>query len=106
MAFFNIPIPSTIIPFDLQIELDGELFLLKFVYQHRTGHWAMTIVRAGVVVLSNIKVVNTDDLLKQYDHLEDLPIGTIIISDQDLVDSDPDDINFGDRVLFMYQDTA
>ncbi len=106
MAFFTIPVPETTIPFDQQVEMDGNLFLLKFRYHSRNGHWRMTIIRSGVVLLSSLKVVNTLDLLAQYRHIEDLPSGTIIISDQDLLDSDPNDINFGDRVLLMYQDIA
>lgn len=106
MAFFIIPVPEEIIPFDEQVELDGELFLLKFRYLRRDGAWRMTIVKAGDIILSNIKIVHSDDLLAQYRHIEALPLGTIIISDQDSNDADPDATNFGDRVLLMYQDTT
>lgn len=106
MAFFIIPVPAEVIPFDSQVELDGTLFLLKFRYHSRDGFWRITIIRAGVVILSFIKLVHTNDLLAQYRHLENLPLGTIIISDQNLGDADPDAINFGDSVLLMYQDTA
>ena len=104
MAFFIIPVPTEIIPFDSQIELDGSLFLLKFRYYNRDDFWRMTIIKAGVVILSHVKLVHTNDLLAQYRHLEDLPQGIIIISDQNLADADPGATNFGDNVLLMYQD--
>lgn len=106
MAFFTIPIPAETIPFDQQVELDGVSFLLKFRYYYRDGFWRLTIVKGGTVILTNIKLINTLDLLGQYRHLEDLPAGTIIISDQNFMDSDPNDTNFGDSILLMYEDTA
>ena len=106
MAFFTIPIPTEIIPFDQQVELDGTLFLLQFRYFFRDDFWRVTISKAGVKILSSMKIVHTDDLLAQFRHLEDLPKGTIIVSDQNLGDADPGTTNFGDSVLFMYQDTV
>ena len=106
MAFFIIPIPTEIIPFDQQVELDGTLYTLRFRYFFRDEQWRMTVIKSGVVLLASVKVVNSLDLLKQYSHIEDLPKGKFIISDQDLVDSDPSSTNFGDRVLLMYQDTV
>ena len=106
MAFFTIPIPAEIIPFEEQVELDGTLYTFRFRYYSRDGIWRLTIIKSGTVLLSGVKIVNTLDLLAQYRHLEDLPLGDIIVSDQNLLDSDPDDTNFGDSVLLMYQDTA
>ena len=106
MAFFVIPIPATIIPFDQQVELDSTLFTLQFRYSRRTGFWSLTLIRSGAVILANVKVVNSLDLLAQYRHLEELPLGTIIVSDQNLAFADPNDTNFGESVLFMYQDAT
>ncbi len=106
MAFFIIPIPKEIIPFDEQVELDGTLYLMKFRYHFRDDFWRVTIIKAGVVLISAIKVINTLDLLAQYRHIEDLPKGKLIVSDQNLKDADPNSINFGDSVLMMYQDIA
>ncbi len=105
MAFFTIPIPEEVIPFELQIELDTALFTLSFRYFPRDGAWRMTIAKAGTVILSSVKLVNTQDLLAQYTYNEALPLGKFIVSDQDLLEADPDSSNFGDRVLLMYQDT-
>lgn len=106
MAFFIIPVPEEVIPFDAQVELDNELFLLKFRFYTRDGLWRMTIIKAGVIILSSVKLVNTLDLLVQYNHLEELPAGKIIVSDQGLKDADPGAENFGDSVFLMYQDAA
>jgi len=106
MAFFIISVPDEIIPFDEQVELDGTLFTLQFRYHTRDEFWRMTIIKAGVALLSYVKLVISLDLLAQYRHIEDLPLGKIIISDQDLVDTDPSSTNFGDRVLLMYQDIS
>lgn len=105
MAFFIIPVPTETIPFDSQVELDGTLFLLKFRYYFRDGFWRLTIVRAGAILISTVKIVNTFDLLAQYKHIEDLPKGKIIVSDQNLNRADPGSTNFGDNVLLMYEDT-
>ena len=106
MAFFIIPVPTEVIPFHEQVELNGSLYLLKFQYQFRSGFWLLTITKAGVVLLASVKLVNTLDLLAQYRHIEDLPQGKIIISDQNLQQADPDATNFGDNVLLMYEDVA
>ncbi len=106
MAFFIIPVPKEIIPFDQQVEMDGTLFLLQFRYFFRDNFWRITIIKAGVKILSSMKLVHTKDLLAQFRHIEDLPLGTIIVSDQNLGDADPGTTNFGDTVLLMYQDTV
>ncbi len=106
MAFFIVPVPSTAQAFEIQVEMNTELFTLAFRFYPRDDFWRMTVSKADAVILSQIKVVNTLDLLGQFDYLEDLPAGTIIVFDHEGLDADPGSENFGDRVVLMYQDAA
>ena len=103
MSFIQIPIPATAIAFDLQVELDFIPLQLSFVYYPRDSVWRVTISRSGVILLSHLKVVIDSDLLAQYQYIEELPPGRLIIFDNEGLGSDPDDSNFGDRVVVLYE---
>ena len=100
---YSIPVQSTTDPFSQQVELDGFLYDLTFLWNERDQHWFLTIGRDDVVLVSEVKLVVTDDLLSQYTRVEDLPPGTLSIVDLDDLDRDPDGA-FGDRVLLLYEE--
>lgn len=106
MSFFTIPVPEEVIPFNLQVDLNGVIYTLSFTWFPRDAYWRMTILKSGVVLLSHLKLVNTQDLLAQYTGVEDLPEGIFIVFDHDGLDSDPNATGFGDRVLLMYENAA
>ena len=106
MAEFIIPVTETTDPFDQQVELDGLFYDLAFRWNPRGEHWSMDIGRDGVVNVYGIKLVSIDDLLEQYRRAEDLPPGTLFIEDLDGLDTDPNDTNFGDRVVLRYTEAV
>jgi hypothetical protein len=101
---YSIPVQSTTDPFSQQVELDGLLYDLTFLWNSRDNHWSLTIERDDVVLISEIKLIITDDLLSQYGRIEDLPPGRLFVQDLDGLDRDPDGLIFGDRVLLMYEE--
>ena len=103
MSFIQIPIPATTVVFDLQVDLDTVLLQLSFVYYPRDSAWRVTISRSGVTLLSHLKVVTDSDLLAQYRYIEELPPGRLIIFDNEGLGNDPNDSNFGDRVIILYE---
>lgn len=106
MSTFIIPVSDTTDPFDLQVELDGRVYDLYFRWNSRDIHWVMDIGRDGTVLVYGIKLVNSPDVLIQFRRISDMPDGVLFIDDLDGLDNDPDDLNFGDRVVLKYTDTA
>ena len=104
MATFIIPVQTTTDPFSQQVELDGLLYDLTFLWNARDQHWSITIGRDDVVLVREVKLVHVpdNDLLSQFRRIEDLPPGQLYISDLDGFDRDPDDTLFGDRVVLLY----
>lgn len=106
MSTFIIPVSETTDAFDEQVELDGLVYDLFFRWNARDNHWGMDIGRDGTVLISSIKLVVTSDLLVQYRRIGDLPEGTLFVDDLDGLDNDPDDENFGDRVVLKYSESV
>ncbi len=106
MTTFIIPTNETTDPFDQQVEMDGAVFGLAFRWNKRDLHWSMDISRNGGVLVAGIKLVIIPDLLIQYRRTAGLPEGTLFIDDLDGQDNDPDDVNFGDRVVLKYTDVS
>jgi hypothetical protein len=104
MARFIIPVQPTTDPFSQQVELDGLIYDLTFLWNARDVHWSLTVGREDVVLIDEVKLVIIDDLLAQYRRIEDLPPGIFSVIDLDGLDRDPDDTLFGDRVLLIYEE--
>ena len=106
MSTFIIPVSGTTDPFDEQVELDGAVYDLTFRWNARGPHWTIDIGRDGNILVGGIKLVMISDLLPQYRRADDLPPGTLFVDDLDGLDVDPDDENFGDRVVLKYTEAA
>lgn len=106
MSTFTIPVSDTTDPFDEQVELDGRVYDLAFRWNVRGNHWSMDVGRDGVVLVAGVKLVIIPDLLEQYRRIGELPEGTLFVEDLDGLDTDPDDENFGDRVILKYTEAA
>lgn len=104
MSTWTIPTVAGVEAFDQQVELDGRVYDLRFRWNARDGHWFMDVGRDGQTVLYGIKLVHVDDFLSQVRRVEELPPGRLYVVDLDGLDRDPDDENFGDRVLLRYDD--
>lgn len=104
MATFIIPVQATTDPFSQQVELDGVLYDLTFLWIDRDSHWSITIGRDDDVLISEVKLVIIPDLLDQFRRIAGLPPGRLYVNDLDNLDRDPDDTLFGDRVVLLYEE--
>ncbi len=106
MNTFIIPVNESVVAFDQQVELDGRIFELIFKWNKRDSHWNMSIGRNGSLLISSIKLVIIPDLLAQHRRIAGIPEGVLFIDDLDGMDTDPNDMNFGDRVVLKYTEVA
>jgi len=106
VSTFIIPVSDTTDPFDEQVELDGRVYDLAFRWNPRGIHWSMDIARDGDILVYGVKLVVIDDLLSQYQRIGGLPDGVLFMEDLDGLDTDPNDVNFGDRVVLKYTEAV
>lgn len=106
MSTFIIPVSETTDPFEQQVELDGRVYDLTFRWSERGQHWSLDIGRDGNILIAGIKLVIVPDLLIQARRIGELPEGTLFIEDLDGLDNEPNDTNFGDRVVLKYTEAA
>lgn len=106
MNTFIIPVTDSTDHFNEQVELDGRIYDLIFKWNARDDHWNISIGRDGIILVSSIKLVVTTDLLGQFRRIGGLPDGILFVDDLDGLDNDPDDQNFGDRVVLKYTEAA
>jgi len=106
MNVFIIPVSDTIDPFDQQTELDGVIYDMTFRWNSRDRSWHMDVGRDGIVLVSGVKLIETSDVLSQYQRINGLPVGVMSVVDLDGLGADPDDVNFGDRVVMQYTETV
>lgn len=92
--------------FRITVELDGEVFGLRFQINRRDDFWRMTVERDGVVLLSGVKIVTGGDLLIAQRYIDELPAGILRADDTDGLDAEPTEANFGDRVKLLYDEAA
>lgn len=102
--FFEIPVPQSVVPFNQEVTLDDEVYRMEFRYNLRDEAWRMTLSRSGTVLLRNLKVVNSEDLLAQFRHDENVPQNALRVIDLDGRFKDPGATDFGDRVLMVYEE--
>lgn len=106
MNIFIIPVSDTVDPFEQQIELDGVVYDMTFHWNPRGDAWSMDVGRDGNVLISGVKLIETSDVLSQYQRIGGLPAGAMSVVDLDGLGADPDDTNFGDRVVIQYTEAA
>ena len=107
MSLFKVLVPvGSTRPFTEQVDLDGKNYNLRFRFNSRDGKWRLTILFESVVLVRGVSLVETDDLLRQAQHIEDIPAGTFSVRDLDSQGRDPDGTTFGDRVILLYESAA
>lgn len=99
----TIPVKNGVYANKFTTEFSGKVYELIFHYNLRESKWYMDLRREDVDILSGVKVVNSTDLLAQYTAY-DIPEGKILITDLNNLYQDPDSDNFGQTVLFQYDD--
>ncbi len=111
MAIQRLPVQGGKSAYRIQTELDGEFFSLQFRWNERDDHWYMDIEdQARTPILQGTKVVNAEDLLSQFGHMQvdnRLPPGVFEVFDTVAgALRDPDQDTFGDTVLLLYNEAA
>ena len=106
MATLRLPVKNGLPAYRFSVELDGVLYSFRFRWNVRDNHWFMDIIEAdGSAVIDGVKVVNSDDLLSQFDHKQvtgNLPPGTFRVVDVNGANDDPDTTTFGEDVVLLY----
>lgn len=107
MALFKVPVQkATIRAFTEQVEIEASNYNLRFRFNQRDGKWRMTIEFEGDVLVRSLVLIESEDLLEDSRHVENLPPGTLKVRDLDGLGRDPDGVNFGDRVVLLYLEAA
>lgn len=108
MATKRLPVQGGSDAYRVQVELDEIVYGFRFRWNARDAHWYMDIDQARTPVFEGAKVVNAENLLSQFGHLQvdgRLPAGRLEVFDT-IENSfrDPDQDTFGDTVLMLYHE--
>ncbi len=102
MAYLEIPVRSDLPSYEMQIELEGKTYTLRFTYNARISRWFMDIKDAsGVDVRVGIKVLAGWRLTKQY-VADALPPGDFFVLDTGNEEEIPKLDDFGIRKIMNY----
>ena len=104
MTITTIPVQRTTDAFTQQVEINGDMFDLTFLWNARDHHWSISIGQEGSMLISGIKMIISDDLLAYARRIDGLPPGRLMVVDLDDHGRDPNETLFGDRVVLMYDD--
>lgn len=106
MSSVQIPVDRNSPDQKFSIDLEGTVYVLRLIWNSRTGRWALSIFEEDETpIITGIAVVGNFDLLKQYSDPR-LPPGTIYVADQSGLAREPTDENLGGSVLLLYADAA
>jgi len=104
MAVWIIPTPANQLAFSQDIDLDGRIFHLEFMFNVRANRWMVDTSTSDGVELLNGRVLNHGlDLYNRFVNGE-LPIGFAAILDSSGEDKDPDLENFGKDCVLYFDD--
>lgn len=109
MATLQLPIRTEPPSYIMTLELEGLFYDFSFRFNARDNYWFLSIDFNSVRVLSGIKVVNSINLLSQFDYMKvdsRLPPGTILVNDLKGFQRDPGREDFGDEVVMLYLEAA
>lgn len=101
-----IPTEFDVPAFRMTVTLDNVVYDLRFVLNKRDGFWRMDIGRDDVSLVRNIKIVLSSDLLKAHRSISELPPGTLSVVDKLGQHTEPNEDNFGDSVVLLYEPAA
>ncbi len=106
MSTIQIPTNFGLPVFRAVYELDGTAYGFTFRINRRDLAWRATVDIDGVEILHNVKIVQVADLLLPHKHDEQLPQGVLRVVDLDDLKTEPNEENFGDRVILVYDEVA
>lgn len=106
MASLQINTLATSRAFTQITEVDGQSYLLAFRFNARDGKWRWTITFEDTLLVRSLPLVEDTDVLRNFDHIENIPLGTFLVVDLDGLGRDPDAETFGDRVILRYDEAA
>jgi hypothetical protein len=105
MADFIIPTRTDSEDYEVEVELGGVAYLLRFTWNYRESFWYLTISDTDSnVIAGNIKVVISKPLLLEISN-EDKPNGQLIAVDTSGADIEAGLDELGDRVLLFWDGT-
>jgi hypothetical protein len=102
---FIVPTRTDIEDYEIEVELSGVSFLLRFTWNYREEFWYLTISDADAnIIAAGIKIVISKPLLLEVPGTEK-PDGNLIAIDTSDENVEAGLTDLGDRVLLMWDGT-
>lgn len=106
MAVFELPIRSDVTNYDFEVELDGEVFVLRLYLNSRDEFWYLDLrSESGEPLMLGRRVV-VESPLTQRIRDKTLPAGEIALTDLTQQDLEATEASFGVDHLLLYLDAA
>jgi hypothetical protein len=100
----EIPLRSDIFSYEFQINLDQELFTLKFRFNQRLNFWIMDIMDdIGVDIISGVPLLTNVNLIKNH-QCRKRPKGEFTIIDELGTSENASLYNLGSRFKLIYKE--
>ena len=80
------------------IELNGEIYAFKTLYNSRFGNWSFNLSKDDVELLSGISMILGSDIIGQYN----LGIGVLFMADLETTHLDATAFDIGIRVVLVH----
>ena len=80
------------------IDLEGESYTFKTLYNSRFGNWSFNILKDDVEIISGVNMVLGSDIIGQYN----LGIGVLFMVDLDQTNLDATAFDIGKRVVLVH----
>lgn len=104
MAIKIIPVRFDSPDFNFQIDLDGAIYGFRFVLNTRTNRYSVTILtETGELIVAGVALTSNWKPFGRFKDLR-LPPGRFFTMDTTGENQEPNEDNFGDTVLFCYEE--
>jgi hypothetical protein len=106
MATKLLPVGTDKLAYTFSIELDKTIYQFTFTWNARESRWFMEIADEQLnSLVAGIAIVTGWPLLKRFQDSR-LPPGLLYALDTQDTGTEPDDTDFGTRVLMVYEEVA
>lgn len=97
----ELPIRARVEASRFEIELDGAVYLFRFLWNARAESWSATIAHAsGAPIVSGVRVCADSAIFDS--SVDGLPPGDFVVVDNGGEGVDPGRLDLGDRVRILY----
>lgn len=105
MATVQLPTRINLPAYRYRIELEGNVYVLDYIYNSRMGKWLVQVEdEEGNVIIAHVPVIVNWPLFDRFQQVT-LPPGDIGAYDSANTDTDPGRFDLGGRVKMMYRES-